>query len=125
MIFQRNLWRSQTCYREGGDTLGFVFPEASARQVSDKSRGAPQRQMPIVDRNETYSEKRKNHAGLWMLEMFELLARGENSAAAAGRGRRSEDRRRKHSTRGTNAEWAIEQHRSAARRYGSCSRMSI
>ena len=98
MIFQRNLWRSQTCYREGGDTFGSVFPEACARQVSGKSRGAPQRPMPVLDRNESYSERRNIQVDLWMLEMFELLARGENSAAAAGRGRRSEDRRRKHST---------------------------
>ena len=98
MIFQRNLWRSQTCYREGGDTFGSVFPEASARQVSDKSRGAPQRPMPIVDRNESYSERRNIQADLWILDIFEFCTREENSAAAAGRGRRSEDRRRKHST---------------------------
>ena len=98
MIFQRNLWRSQTCYREGGNTFDSVFPEASARQVSGKSRGAFQRPMPVVDRNESYSERRNHQADLWMLDIFEFRTREENSAAAAGRGRRSEDRRRKHST---------------------------
>lgn len=54
--------------------------------------------MPVVDRNESYSERRNIQADLWALYMFEFCTREENSAAAAGRGRRSEDRRRKHST---------------------------
>ena len=94
MIFQRNLWRSQTCYREGGDTFGSVFPEACARQVSEKSRGALQRPMPVVDRNESYCERRKIQVDLWMLEMFEIPALKEDYAAA-GRGGSCEDRPRK------------------------------
>lgn len=54
--------------------------------------------MPVVDRNESYSERRNIQVDLWMLDMFEFRTREENSAAASGRGRRSEGRRRKHST---------------------------
>ena len=54
--------------------------------------------MPVVDRNESYCERRKIQVDLWMLEMFEIPALKEDCAAAAGRGGSCEDRPRKRVT---------------------------
>lgn len=54
--------------------------------------------MPVVDRNESYSERRNIQVDLWGLDMFEIRAREEDYAAAAGCGRHCESRRRKRKT---------------------------
>ena len=82
--------------RTDGGTLASIYLAARARQVSERSRCAFQHPMPVVDRNETSSERRNIQADLSALDMFEIRAREVNCAAAAYRGRHREGRRRKH-----------------------------
>jgi len=82
--------------RTDGGILAFIYLAAWARQVSERPRRAFQHPMPVVDRNETSTERRNIQADLWALDMFEFRARDVNCAAAACRGRHREGRRRKH-----------------------------
>ena len=54
--------------------------------------------MPVVDRNETSSERRNIQVDLWVLDVFETRAREVDYAAAACRGRHCESRQRKHNS---------------------------
>ena len=73
-------------HRTDGGILASIYLAAWARQVSERPQGAFQHPMPLVDRNETSSERRNIQADLWVLDMFEIRAREVNCAADAGRG---------------------------------------